>query len=181
MRLKPKAQWWLAALVFGVGLVAGVQWHRLHLFPFPQLQAWRYPPHGVLKSDKFVITRYAAGTAVYLDRPYYDTVGDDRLDGLFLIQIPRHHSDDIVIRADSSLTVYRFISDDNANAPFESWTPTDIRIHVRGFSTAHTRVVKKDFSAGIVTLSPGGPVAASPILIEVHGYTAPALGFELVN
>jgi len=167
--------------VFGAGLVAGVQWNRLDLFPFPQLHAWKYPPEGVLKSEKFVITRYTAGTPVFLDRLYYDTVGDEKLEGLFLLQIPRHHSDDIVIEADSSLTIYRFISDDNLNTPFESWTPADIRIHVRGFTTAHTRVVKKDFTAGIITLSPGGPVASSPILIEVHDHTAPALGFEVLN
>lgn len=181
MKLKPKALWLAAALVFGTGLVAGVQWHRLHLFPFPQLHAWRYPPQGVLKSEKFVITRYTAGTPVYVDRLYYDAVGDDRLEGLFLVQIPRHYSDDIVIRADSSLTIYRFISDDNLNAPFESWTPTDIQVHVRGFSTAHTSVVKKDFSPGTLTLSPGGPVASCPILIEVHNFKAPAIGFEVQN
>jgi hypothetical protein len=180
-RLKPKALWLLVALVFGAGLAAGVQWHRLRLFPFPQLHAWRYPPHGVLKSEKFVITRYTAGTPVYLDRPYYDTVGDERLEGLFLIQIPRHYSDDIVIRADSSLTIYRFLSDDNINTPFDSWTPTDIQVHVRGFSTAHTRVAKKDFAAGTITLNPGGPVASCPILVGVHNFRAPALGFEVLN
>jgi hypothetical protein len=167
--------------VFGAGLVTGVQWHRLRLFPFPQLHAWKYPPEGVRTSEKFVITRYTAGTSVFLDRLYFDTVGDERLEGLFLLQIPRHHSDNIVIKADKSLTIYRFISDDNLNAAFESWTPSDIPIHVRGFSTAHTRVVKKDFAAGIITLSPGGPVASSPILIEVHDYAAPALGFEVLN
>lgn len=167
--------------MFGAGLVTGVQWHRLRLFPFPQLHAWRYPPEGVVKSEKFVITRYTAETPVFLDRLYFDTVGDDRLEGLFLIQIPRHHSDSIVIKAERSLTIYRFISDDNLNTAFERWTPSDIPIHVRGFSTAHTRVVKKDFTAGIITLSPGGPVASSPILIEVRDYTAPALGFEVLN
>ena len=165
MRLKPKSLLLIGLLVFGAGLVSGVQWHRLDLYPFPQLRAWKYPPHGVLKSERFVITRYTAGTPVFQDRQYYDTVGDERLEGLFLLQIPRHCSDDIVIKADSSLTIYRFISDDNLNTPFESWAPTDIRIHVRGFSTAHTRVVKKDFAAGMITLSPGGPVSASPILI----------------
>ena len=41
--------------------------------------------------------------------------------------------------------------------------------------------MKKDFAAGVITLSPGGPVAASPILIEAHEYTAPALVFEVLN
>lgn len=181
MKLRRKASWLMAALIFSAGLAAGIQWHRLHLFPFPQLQALRYPPHGVLRSEKFVVTRYTAGTPVYLDRLYYDTVGDERLDGLFLIQIPRHYSDDIVIRADSSLTIYRLISDDNLNTPFENWESTDIKVHVRGFSTAHTRVVKKDFTAGIITLSAGGPVASCPILIEVHNLRTPALGFEVLN
>jgi hypothetical protein len=181
MRLRLGSLLLVGALVFGAGLVTGVQWHRLRLFPFPQLHAWKYPPEGVRKSEKFVVTRYTAGTSVFLDRLYFDTVGDERLDGLFLVQIPRHHADDIVIKADSRLTVYRFISDDNVNTEFESWTPTDIPINVQGYSTRHTRVVKKDFAAGVITLSPGGPVAASPILIEAHEYTAPALVFEVLN
>lgn len=181
MRLKPKTLWVLGVFVFGAGMLAGVQWHRHHLFPYPQIQAWLYPPHGVLKSEKFIVTTYTAGTAVFLDRQYYDGVGDDRLNGLLLLQIPRHYKHDINIRADSSLTIYRFISDENDNTPFESWTPTDIPISVRGFTTIHTRVVKKDFSSGMITLSPGGPIAASPILIEVHNYAAPALGFEVIN
>lgn len=167
--------------MFGAGLVTGVQWHRLRLFPFPQLHAWKYPPEGVRKSEKFVITRYSAETPVFLDRLYFDTVGDERLEGLFLLQIPRHHSDNIVIKANRSLTVYRFISDDNVNTAFESWTPSDIPINVQGYSTKHTRVVKKGFAAGMITLSPGGPVAASPVLIKVHDHTAPALGFEVLN
>jgi hypothetical protein len=181
MRLKLGPLLLIGALVFSAGMVTGVQWYRLRLFPFPQLHVWKYPPEGVQKSDKFVITRYTAETPVFLDRLYFDTVGDERLEGLFLIQIPRHHSDDITIKADRPLTVYRFISDDNDNAAFESWTPLDIPINVQGFSTKHTRVVKKDFPAGEATLSPGGPVASSPILIEVHDYTAPALGFEVLN
>lgn len=181
MRLKLGRLLLIGALVFGAGLVTGVQWHRLRLFPFPELHAWKYPPEGVVKSEKPVVTRYSAETPLFLDRQYYDTVGDERLEGLFLIQIPRHHSDSITIEAEKSLTIYRFISDDNLNTAFESWTPTDIRIHVRGFSTAHTRVVKKDFAAGIVTLSPGGPVASSPILVEVHDYVVPAPGFAVLD
>jgi hypothetical protein len=171
----------MGALVFGGGMVTGVQWHRLRLFPFPELHAWKYPPEGVVKSEKPVVTRYSAETPLFLDRPYYDTVGDERLEGLFLIQIPRHHADSIVINAERSLTIYRLISDDNLNTAFESWTPSDIRVHVRGYSTAHTRVVKKDFAAGTITLSSGGPVASSPILIEVHDLAVPALGFEVLN
>ncbi len=170
----------IAGLV--IGAVFGAQWYRLDLFPFPQLRDWKHPPEArVLLSEKLIITRYTAETAVFLDRQYYDSIGDERLEGLFLVQLPRHYSDNIIIEAYRPITIYRFISDDNNNTHFDSWTSSDIPIDVRGWSTTHTHVVKKDFPAGIITLNPGGPVASSPILIEVPNYTAPSLEFEVLE
>lgn len=170
----------LAGLV--IGALMGAQWYRLDLFPFPQLRDLKHPPEArVLLSEKIIITRYTAETAVFLDRQYFDSIGDERLEDLFLVQIPRHHSDNIIIEAYRPITVYRFISDDNDNTHFDSWTSSDIPIDVRGWSTTHTHVVKKDFPAGIITLNPGGPVASSPILIEVPNYTAPSLEFEVLE
>ena len=170
----------IAGLV--IGALIGAQWYRLDLFPFPQLRDLKHPPEArVLLSEKIIITRYTAETAVFLDRQYFDSIGDERLEGLFLVQIPRHHSDNILIEAYSPITVYRFISDDNDNTHFDSWTASDIPIDVRGWSTTHTHVVKKDFPAGLITLNPGGPVASSPILIEIPNYTAPSLEFEVLE
>lgn len=181
MKSKPRLLL-LIFFVFIAGLIIGAQWYRLYLFPLPQLHDLRYPPEvRVPLSEKMIITRYTAGTSVFLDRLYFDSIGDQRLEGLFLVQIPRHYKDNIIIKADAAVTIYRFISDDNINTDFDSWTTTDIPINVRGFTTTHTRVVKKDFPAGIITLVPGGPVAASPILIKVHDYTAPPFEFEVLD
>jgi hypothetical protein len=128
-----------------------------------------------------IITRYTAKTPVFVDRQYFDSIGDERLEGLFIVQIPRHYSDNIIINAHRALTIYRFITEDNNNTPFDSWKSSDIPINVRGWSTTHTRIVTKDFPAGIITLHPGGPVASSPILIKVHNYKMPSLEFEVLD
>lgn len=168
--------------VFSAGLVAGAQWYRLYLFPFPQLNNWKYPPEErVYLSEKMIITKYTAKTPVFMDRQYFDSIGDERLEGLFLVQLPRHYSDNITILAHRALTIYRFITDDDINTPFDSWTSTDIPINVRGWSTTHTRVVKKEFPAGNITLAPGGPVASAPILIKIDNYTPPSSEFEVFN
>ena len=164
-----------------IGSVVGAVWYRLDLFPFPQLYDWRNPPEErVPLSRKIVITRYTAQTPVFSDRQYFDTVGDERLEGLYLVQVPRHHGENIVIEAHRPVTVYRFVSDDNDNTAFASWTPTDIPVKVRGFTTTHTRVVKKAFPAGTITLEPGGPVAASPVLIELAS-AVPVPDLEVLN
>jgi hypothetical protein len=182
MKFKPRLLLVIGFFVFSAGLVIGAQWYRLYLFPFPQLYNWKYPPEArVPLSEKMIITKYTAKTPVFVDRQYFDSIGDERLEGLFLVQIPRHYSDNIIIKAHSAITIYRFITDDNINTPFDSWTSSDIPINVRGWSTKHTRVVTKDFPAGKITLHPGGPVAASPILIKVHNYTAPFLEFEVLD
>ena len=43
---------------------------------------------------------------------------------------------------------------------------TDIKVLVAGHSTSHVQVLKKRFRPGIITLSPGGPYASSPILFS---------------
>lgn len=176
----------IGLLLFGTGLVtgavAGAQWYRSFLFPLPQIRNWARPPEErVPLSRKMVTTRYTAMTPVFSDRQYFDSVGDGRLEGLFLLQIPRHYSEDIPIRANSPLIVYRFISEDNDNAIFDNWTPTDIPINVRGNTTTHTRVVKKEFPAGTFTLKPGGPIASSPVLIEIHDDSVTPAEFEVLE
>ncbi len=182
MKFKPWLLVLIGLFVLFAGLVFGAQWYRLYLFPFPQLNELKYPPEvRVPKSEKMITVIYTTETPVYSDRLYFDTIGDERLEDLSLVQIPRHHPDNMIIEAYRPITVYRFISDDNDNTPFDSWTPTDIPINVQGFTTTHTRVVKKDFPAGMITLNPGGPIASSPILIKVHNYTAPSFEFEVID
>ena len=167
---------------FLVGTAFGVQWHRLYIFPFPQIHDWRFPPKApVALSEKAVITKYTKKIPVFSDRLYFDSIGDKRLEGLYLVQIPRHTRKNIKINAHKPITIYRFITDRNTNRSLHTWTATKIPIFVRGHTCTHTRVVKKDFPAGMITLHPGGPVASSPILIKVRGHKAPSLAFEALD
>jgi hypothetical protein len=182
MKLKPRLLLLIGFFVFSAGLVIGAQWYRVYLFPFPQLYNWKYPiEKRVPLSEKIIVTKYTAKTPVFVDRQYFDSIGDKRLEDLYLVQIPRHHKENIIINSHRALSIYRLITDDNINTPFDSWTSSDIPINVRGWSTKHTRVVNKDFPAGIITLNPGGPIASSPILIKVHNFTSASLPFEVIN
>lgn len=167
-------------LIFG--LVSGAQWHRLYLFPFPQLHELVNPTDLVQQeNEKIIISIYEKQLPVFSDRPYYDSVGDYRLDNSFLLQISRHRSKNITIESNAGVTIYRFISNDNLNKGVSGWHITDIPINIEGQSTTHTRVVKKFFHPGKIILEPGGPVASSPILIRPENYIAQPLGFKVLN
>ena len=182
--------------VFLIGIVLGAAWHKLWLFPFPQLARWRYMQFeadqsqiATKKPEKPIIPTghrtyfssiYKKKTPFFSDRGYFDTIGDPRLGGLFVIQIPRHFSSDIVIRADAPLIIYRLITKSNDNTVFESWEKTDIPVSVTGVSCTHDSVVVKKFDAGMITLKSGGPVAASPILIKTDSKFIELLDFELI-
>ena len=81
----------------------------------------------------------------------------------------------------SPLTVYRLISESNENNIFNSYRETDIKAKVVGFSSVHTKVLKKDFLKGTFLLPAGGPISASPILISVQGKDFPKFGFEITS
>lgn len=177
-------------LVIGVlGFLAGAVWYRYRLPPIPQLQYFRDhvlnepPPEPDIPEDflKTVVTQYRHRLPVYSDRRYSDTVGDPQLDGKLLVQIPRHHDRDVVIETREPVTVYRMLSTANDNSPFADWEETPISVHIEGITCVFEKVVKKRFEPGRITLPPGGPTAASPILVEVHGSGGPDYGFTVVE
>jgi hypothetical protein len=132
-------------------------------------------------AKNILISRYTTGSPFFLDRSYFDQIGDSRLEGLFLIQITRHRKNFIDIEVNSPLTVYRLISESNENDIFNSYIETDIKVKVVGSSSIHTKVLKKDFLKGRIRLPAGGPVSASPILILVKDKNFPAYGFKVTN
>jgi hypothetical protein len=171
-------------MVWIVAMVSGAFWHKKQLPPIPQIrqlykslsnqQVLFHFNQGLVdipKGQNILIKRYSVGTPVFIDRDYYDhsNIGDKRLEGLCLIQIPRHYNYPITIKAKKPLTIYRLISESNDNSIFNSYKQTDIIVNVVGASSSHTKVLKKDFSAGTILISPGGPGSASPILISFYG------------
>jgi hypothetical protein len=115
----------------------------------------------------FSINQYKPGEPVFSDRPYYDHIKDDRLNGLFLVKIPRHLSFDIVLKLDKDTTVYRAICDDNRN-DFSSWIKTNIIMTLGGQSCINLKIVKKVFQKGTHFLKPGGDLTSSPVFLEIQ-------------
>ena len=178
----------------------GALWHRHQLPPIPQFRSfyWKLTgrkmpvpyvydpinrPQPKIGQRDIQITRYTARTRLFIDRTYFDEVGDRSLEGLFLVQFPRHHKKKIIIKAKKLLTVYRIISPNNDNNYFydNGYKETDIKVKVICGSTMHTQVIKKTFEAGTIELSPGGPISSSPILISIDGELFPELGLKVID
>ena len=178
-----KIKLFICIFILFIGLIIGAQWHRLYIFPFPQLHEWKYGP-SVKVSNKLVTTIYSKHTPVFLDRLYFDSISDHRLEGLYLLQIPRHYNDNIRIQSNKDLVIYRAISDNNNNLYYDNnnWDSSDIQINIEGISTSHIKVIKKLFPANnLIDLIPGGPIASDPIFIMVKNYVTPSLKFKILN
>ena len=162
----------LIVLVFFLGFSLGLTVYKLNVPPIPQL---RFLKFFFVAPDKFkklaageidvFVTKYTKGVSLFSDRPYVDTVGPKELEGLTLIQIPRHSRNWIKIDAKKPVTIYRLVTASNDNWLLEGYEKTDIKVNVVGKST-HSGVVKKSFSPGIIDLFTGGPSVSSPILIS---------------
>ncbi|MCJ8331462.1 MAG: hypothetical protein HRT89_05025 [Lentisphaeria bacterium] len=152
-------------------------------FPMPHLQDLcralfppaKRPPDpdpleaaGYKPGSPFTIVSYRAGTPLFSNRGYYDRIGDNRLEGLQVLQIPRHLESSIDLELAGPVKIFRVLTASNDNSIFSDWTTTDIKVKIRGASCTHTTVVSMDFEAGIITLKPGGPMATSPILIDAQ-------------
>ncbi|MBL78520.1 MAG: hypothetical protein CMH70_00410 [Nitrosomonadaceae bacterium] len=182
------------AMFAGLMMAVGMYWYKHNLFPMMYLSKLKRsvtrfviggPPIYIpltpapLNQKNTLITRYSAGTPVFIDRLYYDSIGDRRLEGLYLVQIPRHHKKSIKISSAKALTIYRLISLNNDNRVFSDYEKTSIKVNVIGHTAVHTDVIKKDFLAGTIILPVGGPITTSPILISVSGQLTPEVGFKV--
>jgi len=137
-------------------------------FPKPilvQIKDYFFPPEPPTHINKLV-ARYTAGLPVFSDRDYYDRIGDSRLDSSFVLQIPRHLDFPIQIKVNHPVKIYRFLSGSKSTIDLSGWDKTDIKVDIEGHTCTHNSVVSKIFNPGIITLEPGGPVAASPIIIK---------------
>jgi len=173
----------IICLVFCVLCIfLGMFLYRNNWFPRPQLKHLKQyfnptRPVDVQKVDLHtihlipdfidkILTPYSAGTPLFSDRTYYDSIGDISLESSCLLQIPRHLAFPVEIEVHRPVKIYRMLTDANDNSIFSDWNSTDIRVNVVGRSCTHTTVVSKLFETGKVTIVNGGPTSASPILIS---------------
>ena len=109
-------------------------------------------------------------TALYLDRPYANSVSNPALAGQRVVRVPRHLGFDIELELSGQAKVIRLLSDENDNSAFAAWERTDaLQIAVPGRSCTLTRAVVRSFGPGTTRLAAGGPIAAAPILVESEG------------
>ncbi len=167
-----------------MAVFVGALWRHYFLFPFPQLKrlktSWSSAaPLPGPPPDNVIITKYKAGVPLYSDRNYVDYLGDARLDGLILVQISRHRTEDIHLKSEHPVQVFRLLTRKNDNKMFSSWDPVPIKVKVLGYSCALTWVVSKSFPKGLISLKAGGPRAASPILLKLQGVETPIMGIEV--
>jgi hypothetical protein len=171
-------------IVFFYGMLT----FRNDWFPRPQirkLQDYFSPPPvtdtpPIANIDK-ILTQYTSGTPVYINRSYCDTIGDPRLDNTYIIQIPRHINTPIEIELYRKVKIYRLLTNSNDNNIFNDWTPTNIKVDVRGYTCVFTTVISKTFPPGKISLDPGGPTAASPIIIQVLSDSSTILPLTILN
>jgi len=160
-------------LVFFLGVSTGVTLYKLNSPPISQLRflkSFFFPPEDfkLLMAEKtnVFVTKYTKGVPLFSDRPYVDTVGPQELEGLTLIQIPRHSKQRFRIDSKKPLTVYRLVSDSNDNWLLDGYQKTDLKVNVVG-NSIHREVVKRSFPSGIIDLYAGGPTSSSPILLSL--------------
>jgi hypothetical protein len=109
-------------------------------------------------------------TALYLDRPYANTVSNPALTGQRVVRVPRHLRFDVELELSAPAQVTRLLSDENENSAFADWERTDaLRVAVPGRSCALTRAVVRSFGPGTARVAAGGPLAAAPILVASEG------------
>jgi hypothetical protein len=132
-------------------------------------------------NKSIIVSKYTTGSPLFIDRSYFDQNGDKRLEGLFLILTTRHRQGLIEINSKYPITVYRLVSEANDNSIFDDYEVTDIKVKVVGGGSVHTKVLKKNFPKGIISLAAGGPTSASPILISVAEKALNDFGFELIS
>jgi hypothetical protein len=170
-------------IVFMLGIImGGIIYKKRGALPFYQYYIQSSEKFNILTSYKknLLVVKYSAGSPLFIDRSYYDQIGDKRLEGLFLIQTARHYHGVIVIQAKKPLVIYRIISEANENNIFDEYEKTDIKVKVVGGTSEHSKVIKKKFPSGVISLDAGGSKTFSPILISIAGKPFPDLGFNVL-
>ena len=112
------------------------------------------------------IKKYSPGLNIYSDRDYFNHENDEKLKGLYLVQIPRHYSNDIYLNVFNEIVIYRALCKKNNNEEYNNWEKENFKLAIIGISCAHTDVIKKKHKKGIIKITAGGPTSSDPIFID---------------
>ena len=158
-----------------LGIFLGIIWYRSDLQPRPLIRriyrgdykkfSEEYLGNKNWDDAQLTFSKYKLGVPLFLDRPYSDSIGDKKLEDLYLIRINRHEKKNIKIQTLSPITIYRIIPEIKNNLR-NNYKKTNIKVKVLGKSIDLNHVVKKKFEPGIIILSSGGPISSSPILFS---------------
>ena len=115
--------------------------------------------------NQIFIKKYYPGLNIYTDRNYFNHRNDEKLKGLYLVQIRRHYQDDIYLNVFNDIFVYIVLCEKNKNEEYINWKKENYKLLIIGAYCVHREVVKKKFKKGIIKISPGGPWSSNPIFV----------------
>ena len=125
------------------------------------------------------IKKYYSGLNIFSDRHYFNHKNDHELNGLYLIQIPRHYNKDIVLNIFNEVVIYRVLCKKNNNEKYKNWNKKNYKLAIIGSSCVHEDVISKKIGEGILQIIPGGPVSSDPIF--VYDSNSNSKKFEIFN
>ena len=153
--------------------MAGIFFYKKNYFPISLYRKLKYPIEEKIHKETWMpypygigYGKYVNGEPIFSNRSYYNSESTLFFNNSYLIQLPRHYSEKIIIKSPVNLTIYRLLSPDNDNWIFNEWKEEDININVVGGSCSHNKIVSKKFNKGTIKLNPGGPNASSPIFLK---------------
>ena len=112
------------------------------------------------------ITKYNPGLNFFSYKNYTNHKNDEKIETLYLVQIPRHFKEDVFINAKNDVILYRVLCNKNKNDKYINWDKESFDLKIIGRSCNHTSVIKKKIKKGIIKIDAGGPVASDPILLN---------------
>ncbi|WP_372366136.1 hypothetical protein [Candidatus Uabimicrobium sp. HlEnr_7] len=127
-----------------------------------------------LQNSKLV--KYTKNTYIFSDRIYINFSDDSRLEGMYLIQVPRHCKKTLIVNAKKKISIFRLIMSKNIDK-FSKWQKTNIKVEIQGYSGTHDTVITKKFPAGKIILANYEWVFA-PVLIETESPNNISFHFE---
>ena len=125
-----------------------------------------YQKYPNFLEKKINLVKYYSKANIWTDRIYYNHENDEELLNFYLIQIKRHQKQNINIKLNEDLTIYRAICDLNNNSIYNDWEKVEFKIAIVGSSCVHNKIIKKQFKKGSVYLKSGGPISSDPIFVQ---------------
>ena len=114
---------------------------------------------------KIFIKKYYPGVNIFSDRNYFNHENDEKLKGLYLVQIPRHYQNNIYLNIYDEIIIYRVLCERNNNKKYTNWKKVNYKLAIIGFSCIHTDIIKKKVTKSVFKIVPGGPISSDPIFL----------------